>query len=211
MRIASICLVTGALILSACGSQGQEAAPAASDNAGAAAGATQAASAPFPAKLNAFGDGYPSAGAPCRRLGESAVTSDWLDASATLVGCPTAGDAAALGGKVVGSFEGFTIVSMPSGDENAGMGEAAPAAPVAKAVAAAGGDIIRRKGGLEDKCKAAVAKQGATVIGTNRIEESQAAIEIFVNVEGGTAPWRCLGNRDGTISAVEFTGDEGAL
>lgn len=168
---------------------------------------------PFPAALNAFGDGYPASGAPCRRLGESEVTSDWLDASATLVGCPTAADAATLGGKVVGTYEGFSIVSVPSGDENPGMDEAAPATPAAKATttASGGGDIIRRKGGLEDKCKAAVARQGATVIGTNRIEESQAAIEIFINVEGASAPWRCVANRNGTISEVEFTGSEGEL
>ncbi len=72
-------------------------------------------------------------------------------------------------------------------------------------------DMIRGKGGLEEKCLKAVADQGTIVIGTNRIEESEAAIAIYVNVEGGTAPWRCLGYKDGTIGEVMFTGDEGAL
>lgn len=72
-------------------------------------------------------------------------------------------------------------------------------------------DFIRGKGGLEEKCLKAVADQGTTVIGTNRIEESEAAIEIYVNVEGGAAPWRCLGYKDGSIGEVMFTGSEGAL
>jgi len=72
-------------------------------------------------------------------------------------------------------------------------------------------DMIRGKGGLEEKCLKAVADQGTIVIGTNRIEESEAAIAIYVNVEGGTAPWLCLGYKDGTIGEVMFTGDEGAL
>lgn len=72
-------------------------------------------------------------------------------------------------------------------------------------------DPIRGKGGLEEKCLKAVADQGTTVIGTNRIEESEAAIAIYVNVEGGQAPWRCLGYKDGTIGEVMYTGSEGGL
>ena len=164
----------------------------------------------FPDSLKVIGDGYPSSGSACRKLGESAATSNWLDASAVLVGCPTAGSAEELGGNIVGKVEGITVVSIPMGDENAGMPEAPPMVSPVKA-AGATKDLIRSKGGLEDKCKAAVAKQGTTVIGTNRIEESEAAIEIYINVEGGSAPWRCLGYRNGTIGDVEFTGDEGAL
>lgn len=51
----------------------------------------------------------------------------------------------------------------------------------------------------------------APVIGTNRIEESQAAIEIYINVEGAQAPWRCRASRDGTIGNVEYSETEGYL
>ena len=87
---------------------------------------------------------------------------------------------------------------------------AAADAPAMTTPVAATGDYIRSPGGLEDKCKAAIAAQGVTVVGTNRIEESEAAVEIYVNVEGGDAPWRCLGYKDGTIGDVMYTGSEGA-
>lgn len=71
---------------------------------------------------------------------------------------------------------------------------------------------IRGKGGLEEKCLARVGKEtGARVIGTNRIEESQASIDIYVNIEGAQAPWRCRGYRDGNIESVEYSGSEGYL
>ena len=59
------------------------------------------------------GNGYPTDGAPCRRLGESEATSKWLDHTADLVGCPDAGSASALGGKVVATIDGMTVVSVP--------------------------------------------------------------------------------------------------
>lgn len=74
------------------------------------------------------------------------------------------------------------------------------------------GDPIRGKGGLEEQCLAQVAEvTRAPVRGTNRIEESEAAIEIYVNVDGAEAPWKCLAYRDGTIAEVTYTGSEGAL
>lgn len=81
---------------------------------------TTPASSTIPAGLAPFGDGYPSAGDPCRRLGESEPTSPYLDDSAVLVGCPGAEDAAALGGKVVATVDGVTLVSIPLGEANAG-------------------------------------------------------------------------------------------
>jgi hypothetical protein len=68
---------------------------------------------PWPDTLKPLGDGYPAAGAPCRRVGESAATIDFLDHTALLVGCPTHGEAMQLGGKVIATVDGITLVSVP--------------------------------------------------------------------------------------------------
>lgn len=213
MRIRSValgCALSASVFgLAACGS-GEQATPTpeANDIAPATDGA---AAGTFPASLPVVGDGYPVSGAPCRRLGESEATVDWLDDSADLVGCPTKENARELGGKLVGVIEGITLVSVPRGDANRGSPENPPmAVPVTAASASPPKDFIRGRGGLEDKCKARVAREtGARVTGTNHIEESEAATGIYVNVEGAEAPWRCLGYKDGTIGEVMYTGSEG--
>jgi len=68
----------------------------------------------WPESLPVFGDGFPHPGSPCRRIGESAATVDFLDDSAALVGCPSAAEAEALGGKILRTIDGVTLVSVPA-------------------------------------------------------------------------------------------------
>lgn len=96
-----------AALLSGCGSEAPPAAPRA--DAGAAPEAFV-----WPTSLPSFGDGFPQAGAACRRIGESAATVDLLDDSAALVGCPTQADAAKLGGTILKQIDGVTLVSVPN-------------------------------------------------------------------------------------------------
>jgi hypothetical protein len=125
-------LVSFAAVLALPGCQrsaDQAAAPAAPGAAEAPAAAATASA--WPASLTVFGDGYPNPGDPCRRVGESAATVDFLDHTATLAGCLTADEAARLGGRVVATVDGVTLVSIPNDAAAAGEGEGQGDAKVA--------------------------------------------------------------------------------
>jgi hypothetical protein len=112
-------MVSLALVLASSGCQ-QAPTPAPEPDAPAAAAAGGPAT--WPASLPAFGDGFPNAGDPCRRVGESAATINFLDHTAALVGCLSADDAAKLGGRVVATIDGVTLVSVPNATAAAGDG-----------------------------------------------------------------------------------------
>ena len=67
----------------------------------------------WPSSLPVFGEGFPNPGDPCRRVGEAAATANFLDHTAALVGCHAEADAAKLGGRVVATVDGITLVSVP--------------------------------------------------------------------------------------------------
>ena len=73
--------------------------------------------APVPADLPLMG-GFRGHDDPCRIVGESAATVDYLDHTRWLVGCPTGSPGIAevlaqFGGEEVGRIGGYTLLSMP--------------------------------------------------------------------------------------------------
>ena len=75
---------------------------------------------PTETTLPFFGMGYRAEGDPCRRLGESAETIDYLDHTADLVGCPVnmdTLDAFVLETNASEVFrqDGFVVYSVPTG------------------------------------------------------------------------------------------------
>ena len=76
--------------------------------------------APTETTLPFFGDGYPEAGDPCRRLGESAETINYLDHTADLVGCPAnmanlSSFVTRTGAVEVFRQDGYVVYSIPTG------------------------------------------------------------------------------------------------
>lgn len=118
--------IATALLLSACGGMPKD--DTAADTSRNSLGPVAATAFAWPISLAPFGDGYPAKGDHCRRVGESVATSDYLDDSAILVGCPgQPADPAAIAilsasrGRVVGEVGGVTLISVPMGDANQGM------------------------------------------------------------------------------------------
>ena len=96
-----------------------------------AANQTTATSNSWPASLKIIGDGFPATGDPCRIVGETSATVDFLDDSATLVGCLAKPDADKLGGRPVGVVDGVTLVSVPRSAPAFGDGDGQGDAKVA--------------------------------------------------------------------------------
>lgn len=74
----------------------------------------------WPVSLRPFGAGYPKPGDPCRRVGESQVTAEYLDDAALLIGCPGTRSSAVVkrfvaanGGSVVAVVDEFALISVP--------------------------------------------------------------------------------------------------
>ncbi len=69
--------------------------------------------------LPLFGDGYRAEGDQCRRVGENAVTNEFLDDAADLVACPEDMENLGIfpidtGGVEVARLQGYVLYSVPT-------------------------------------------------------------------------------------------------
>lgn len=150
-----------ALVVSGCKPAAEPESQAAAPTDPAVATATPAT---WPASLNVMGDGFPNAGDACRRIGETEATVNYLDDSATLAGCLSADDAAKLGGTVVGTVDGVTLVSVPNTVAIPGDGDGQGDAKVADTNYNATGQIrcAGYKGAAAGTCEAGVVRDAET-------------------------------------------------
>jgi hypothetical protein len=122
----------------------------------------------FPEGLPLVGTGYPNPGDACRVVGESAATADFLDDSATLVGCLETSEADRLGGRTVGTIEGVTLVSVPLAETVSAEGPRDAMVPGTNYNAVAQVKCTGYKGAGEGLCEA----------GVNRMSESGPYIDV---------------------------------
>lgn len=127
-----------------------------------------------------------------------------LASTVLLAGCGGASDDS---GSVETDTAAADATSEPDTTVTEDESEIALESPIKPAAA----DPIRGPGGLEAQCIARVSSMtGGKDTTTNHIEESEAAVEVYLNVEGVEEPWKCLGTKDGAIEEVMYTGSEGA-
>lgn len=172
----------------------------------------------WPASLPVFGDGFPAPGAACRRIGESAATVDFLDDSASLVGCPNAAEAAKLGGTILKEIDGVTLVSVPgrspaiAGDGD-GQGDAKVAGTDYDATAQL--PCAGYRGMKATMCAAGVKRNqedGQTLVFINWPDGVNSRMLIFdkagsiltanTNEADGSSKFQVLGKRDGDTTIV---------
>lgn len=199
-------LASAAVLLAGCSSGAP--ADTGSDDAAVAGAATA-----IPASLAPFGDGYPAAGDACRRLGEADATREWLDDTADLVGCPTVDAANALGGRILATVDGISVVSVPRAATNGAQAGADGDALVPGTNFNATADIRCSMDGSAPTamCSAGV-RRGAGPDGSTYVEITRPNGQQRVLVFEGTRPLTALGAEADGSSDYSFStsrsGDE---
>lgn len=193
--------LASALVLSACDKAGD-----APDTATA-----EGQTAEWPESLVLVGDGFPNSGDVCRKIGESAETVNYLDDSATLAGCLSEDDAKKLGGKIVGTVDGVTLVSVPASASGApGDGDGTGDAKVAGTNYNATAQIkcAGYKGAAAGMCDAGVVRNTDTGTYIDVTLPDKTTRTIFFNKDGsflsfstaeadGTAAMKATASRAG--------------
>jgi len=205
---ASLFSVAVTLMVSGCGQ---------SDNQGEAAATLRAdttdasrITATWPTSLKVVGDGFPNAGDRCRVIGESEATANFLDHTATLVGCLSADDAARLGGTVATTVDGVTLVSVPARAAIPGDGDGQGDAKVAGTVYNATAQIrcAGYKGAPAGMCDAGVVRGTETGTYVDVTLPDSRKRTIFFNSDGSFLAFSTA-EADGTAALQSGSSREG--